>query len=125
MALDAVIARQNPGVLDHFYAQFDRCDLSGIAAEAAGWMARSAPFLDAFLIRFAQARFLYSYADPSGLADALHRTCVRGGVPGFPRPEDRQTLAAVFAAYLPDAAQIAPALWAAARGAGERVPVVE
>lgn len=98
ISLDALLAREDRRHVDHFYAQFDLCDLSEVAEEACQLLGKMElqPGIAAILHRFVIARYLYHYPDPVEQAKAMTRVCQRAGVAFAVLPEDRETLKTLF-----------------------------
>ena len=113
LALDAVLLRRDTALADHLYRQFDATEPEALARQAEALLGRPLPQLPDTLRRFARRRYLFEYADDTGLAGALQRVSHAAGVPNFESAEDRALLAEAFAAYRPRAEEIGPALWAA------------
>jgi hypothetical protein len=125
LALDAVLVRRDPSLADDFYARFAAADLDAAARTAETLVGRSLPELEGTLRRFAGWRYLFDYATDDGLANALHRIGRRAGIEAFLTGYDRATLAGVFGAFMPRAAQVGPALWGRAAGMTPPADVVQ
>jgi hypothetical protein len=101
IALDGYLLSGDETVADDFYGRFAHADLPGVVAQAGTMLAAAYPLLGLarVLERFVEHRFLYNYADAAGRAEALHRLCLRAGLPGFASDDDRATLARAFAGF--------------------------
>ncbi len=104
VALDGWLIRQEAGIATDFYAQFERSDLSAIITDAGRLLGREAPLIGLAhtMERFVEAKYLFSYADESGMAEALYRVCHRAGIADLlADPSDRALLGDCFASFLP------------------------
>jgi hypothetical protein len=104
IALDGRTLTRQPDLADNLYAHLDTCGVESLARAAQRLFSLSSPATEAFttyLHGFREARYLTEYLRPEGQAEALHRVSRRAGLPGFPEPEDRATLAATLAQLSP------------------------
>ena len=83
LALDAVLLRADPVLGEDFYAAFAQANFEAVTRWAEGETGRPLPHLPEVLARFAASRYLLSYADDTGVAMGLSRTCQRARQDGF------------------------------------------
>jgi acyl carrier protein phosphodiesterase len=108
IALDGWLIRQDGDIAKDFYAQFEASDLAEVVADAGQLLGREVPLLGLAhtLERFTEAQYLFSYAEESGMAEALYRVCHRAHIADLlADPTDRSLLGDCFASFLP---RIAP-----------------
>lgn len=103
IVLDGWLLRQDAGIADDFYAQFAIADLNAVVADTQRLLGSDTLFgLSYTMQRFVEARYLLSYAEASGMAEALHRVCHRAKLDDlFADTADRALLADCFGAFLP------------------------
>ena len=77
LALDAALLRAEPGLAGAFYAAFTGADFAQATRWAEETLQTPLPHLPGVLTRFARARYLHSYAEDDGVAEALSRLCAR------------------------------------------------
>jgi hypothetical protein len=101
IALDGHLLVQQPGIADDLYAQLEACGAGPLAAATPPLLGRTdtLPNLAPTIEGFIRARYLSSYARPSGQAAALHRISRMAGLFGFPGDADQSVLSGVFAAF--------------------------
>jgi hypothetical protein len=113
IALDGWLIRQDPEIARDFYAQFDASNLAEVVTDTGRLLGRETPLLGLAhtLERFTEAQYLYSYAEESGMAEALYRVCHRARIADLlADPADRTVLGSCFARFLPGIAGKAAAL---------------
>jgi hypothetical protein len=124
IALDGWLIRQDVGIAEDFYTQFAASDLAAVVSDTGRLLGREAPLLGLAhtLERFTESRYLLSYAEESGMAEALYRICHRARIADlFANPADRALLAGCFGRFLPIIAGKSPALLAPPNN----VPVIQ
>lgn len=115
IALDGWLIRENESIADDFYAQFASADLEAVVTNTGRLLRVDIPLLGLAhtLERFVQARYLFSYARGSGMAEALYRVSRRARIADLlADPADRALLGECFRSFLPSIAEKAPALLA-------------
>ncbi len=83
LALDAVLLRTDPALVEKFYAAFAQADFDAVTRWAEHETGRPLPRLPDVLARFAASRYLLSYITDAGVATGLSRTCQRARQDGF------------------------------------------
>lgn len=113
LAMDGLLARVDRPLVDDFYERFAQGDPERVVADTAALLGKSGPLSDLTrtLARFQEARYLYAYAEASGMAGALERLAHRAALTNlFELPTDRAVLASCFDAYLPELDTVLPTL---------------
>ncbi len=77
LALDAFLIRQQPALVDTFYACCVKADAAQITRWAEAVTCRPLPALPQTLARFADFQYLRYYADDAGVAEGFNRLCAR------------------------------------------------
>lgn len=77
LALDAHLVRQEPALVDTFYAYCADADGMQITRWAEAATLRPLPALPQTLARFAEFQYLRFYADDAGVAEGFNRLCAR------------------------------------------------
>jgi hypothetical protein len=103
IALDGRLLANHPGIADDLYGHLEAYGAEAIAAATPSLLGRSTtlPNLAATVVGFLSARYLPTYASPSGQAAALHRIGLMAGLTGFPNTTDRSVLSGAFAEFAP------------------------
>lgn len=83
LALDAALLRADLSLADDFYADFGGADFAAVARWTETAVGVPLPHLPAVLSRFAGSRYLFGYETDGGLAEGIHRLCVRARQDGF------------------------------------------
>lgn len=115
IALDGWLIRQSAGIADDFYAQFKSADLPAIVTDAGRLLGSDVPLLGlaTTLERFTAAQYLRSYAQETGMAEALYRVSHRAKLADlFADPADRALLGNCFGEFLPRLSEKSSALLA-------------
>ena len=102
LALDAHLIRQEPALLDTFYACCAKADTMQITRWAEAVTQQSLPLLPQTLARFAEFQYLRYYADDAGVAEGFNRLCVRARQDTFAGDNERRlvTLTAQIVALM-------------------------
>lgn len=77
LALDACLIRQEPSLLDTFYAACAEADGEQVTQWAERATVRPLPHLPRTLARFAEFQYLRHYAEDAGVAEGFNRLCQR------------------------------------------------
>ncbi len=84
LLLDDLLAQQQPGGLDAYYAALESIDAAAFAAAVQPLLTRPLPGLDLLVPRFSAERFLYDYADDAKLLYRLNQVMKRVKLPQLP-----------------------------------------
>jgi hypothetical protein len=82
--LDAVLAENQPEVLDQYYLSLARVEPPVVAGAVSAMTGLDAANLALFIPRFLQARFLYDYADDAKLLFRMNQVMGRVGLARLP-----------------------------------------
>jgi hypothetical protein len=100
LVLDAHIARTNPTLVEHHYAQITIESNSAVATQLEEWMSRPLPHLRNVLEGIRTHQPLRSYAHATGVIKALNRVCTRATLPVFETENDHAALTRLYDATL-------------------------
>lgn len=115
IALDGWLIQQDMNIARNFYARFEACDLATVVTDAGRLLGRETPLLGLAhtLERFTESQYLFSYAEESGMAEALYRICHRVRLADlFADSADKRLLGECFGRFLPEIARSAGTLLA-------------
>lgn len=82
--LDDVLAAEQPGLLDAYYAACESLDPAAVERAVVLVAERPVEKLSMFIRRFCEERFLYDYADDAKLLTRLNAVMRRVGLPSLP-----------------------------------------
>jgi hypothetical protein len=100
LVLDAYLARTNPTLLEHHYAQITPESNEAMATQLEEWMAHPLPHLRNVLEGIRTHQPLRSYAEATGVIKALNRVCTRATLPVFTTEQDHAALTRLHDATL-------------------------
>ena len=84
LMLDAVLAENNPSLLDDFYATMNKVDAAAVQSAVNQMATRTTDRLAWFIDRFREVRFLYDYATDEGMSYRLNQVLQRVKLPPMP-----------------------------------------
>jgi acyl carrier protein phosphodiesterase len=96
LVLDAHLARTEPQLLEHHYAQITTEGNAAFAQELETWLGNPLPHLREVLEGVRVRQPLRSYAEPIGVIKALNRVCTRATLPVYESSQDHEALTRLY-----------------------------